>query len=622
MSWIEELYKIYERQSGVVDSDSPLLPIAHTTVNAQIELTITEEGEFVTAERVDKEDAVTVIPVTEDSGARSSGIAAHPLMDKLVYIAADYPKYNDGKRSDNKKFYDDYMDGLTRWAESDYSHPTVRAIAKYVSASGVITDLITAKVLECDEETGLLKDSVKIAGIAQCDCFVRFRVLYKNGSEPRTWADRTLQDAFISYYSTKMGEKQLCYALGEELPSTYKHPSKIRNAGDKAKLISTNDESGFTYRGRFADKEQAISVSNEFSQKAHNALKWLVGRQGVHLDSMSLVVWESALNPVPDVTGNLSDAFDIFGFDDDETESGQQDIKQPIVTYKDRLRKSIFGYKNTLEAGSKTMVMALDAATTGRLSMSLYTELSSCDFLDNLEKWHNETAWVRYNGKKKIREVNSFSLADIIECAFGTEQGNFISCKPEIKRDTYLRLIPCVIEGRKFPQDIVNALVNRAINPQMYKEKYNWRKVLEVTCGMIRKNIFDKTEEECSMALDKKCTNRDYLYGRLLAVAEKAERSTYREGEERTTNASRFFNVFANRPASGWQTILSKLKPYLNKMDTKNRKFYTKLIDDITNCFERDDFADNTRLKPEFLHAYSCQLNELYTPKSDKKEEE
>ena len=124
------------------------------------------------------------------------------------------------------------------------------------------------------------------------------------------------------------------------------------------------------------------------------------------------------------------------------------------------------------------------------------------------------------------------------------------------------------------------------------------------------------------MALDKKCTNRDYLYGRLLAVAEKAERSTYREGEERTTNASRFFNVFANRPASGWQTILSKLKPYLNKMDTKDRKFYTKLIDDITNCFERDDFADNTRLKPEFLHAYSCQLNELYTPKSDKKEEE
>lgn len=622
MSWIEELYKVYERQSGVVDSDTPLLPIAHTTVNAQIELTISEEGEFVTAERVDKEGAVTVIPVTEDSGARSSGVAAHPLMDKLVYIAGDYPKYNEGKKSDNQKFFDAYLNGIAQWADSEYSHSAVRAIAKYVSNGKVITDLVSARVLETDDETGLLKDSVKIAGIAQPDCFVRFRVLYKNSSEPRTWADKSLQDAFVSYCSTQIGEKQLCYALGEELSATYKHPSKIRNAGDKAKLISANDESGFSYRGRFANKEQAISVSNEFSQKAHNALKWLVGRQGVHLDSMSLVVWESSLNPVPDVTENLSDAFEIFGFDDDETELNQQDIKQPIVAYKDRLRKSIFGYKDTLEAGSKTMVMAIDAATTGRLSMSLYTELSSSKFLENLEKWHSETAWMKYNWKKNIREVNSFSLADIAECAYGTEQGKFISCKPEIKRDMYLRLIPCVIEGRKFPQDILNALVSRAINPQMYSENYNWRRVLEVTCGMIRKNNFDKTEEECSMALDKECTNRDYLYGRLLAVAEFVERIAYKDDDGRTTNASRFFNAFANRPASGWQTILGKLKPYLNKMKTQDQYYYTKLIDKITDRFERDDFADNTRLKPEFLHAYSCQLNELYAPKSDKKEEE
>lgn len=611
MSWIEELYKIYERQSGVVDSDSPLLPIAHTTVNAQIELTITEEGEFVTAERVDKEDAVTVIPVTEDSGAKS-GInpAAHPLSETLKYIAADYQQYYN---ENNTVFFEKYINGLDGWVNSEYAHPSVIAIYSYIKKGTVISDLITAKALEFDENGVLSEKTAKD--------MVRFRVFYKNDNESRTWKDRSLQGSFISYYSNIMGKKEdtntLCYAMGKESPVTYKHPFVVGSA----KLISANDDINFTYRGRFASKEQAFSVSYEFSQKAHIALKWLI-RNGITLDSMSLVVWESALTPMPKITENTSDAFDIFGFNDDETESSWQNNNQPVVTYKKRLRNSISQCEKNLEAGSKTMVMALETASKGRTSMTLYTELSSSDFLKNIEKWHNETAWVKYNWKMNIREVNSFSLADITECAFGTEQGNFISCKPEIKRDTYLRLIPCVIEGRKFPQDIVNALVNRAINPQMYKEKYNWRKVLEVTCGMIRKNIFDKTEEECSMALDKKCTNRDYLYGRLLAVAEKAERSTYREGEERTTNASRFFNVFANRPASGWQTILSKLKPYLNKMDTKNRKFYTKLIDDITNCFERDDFADNTRLKPEFLHAYSCQLNELYTPKSDKKEEE
>lgn len=62
-----------------------------------------------------------------------------------------------------------------------------------------------------------------------------------------------------------MGNQQLCYATGELLSATYKHPSKIRNSGDKAKLISSNDESGFTYRGRFSGKEKALSVSYEFS---------------------------------------------------------------------------------------------------------------------------------------------------------------------------------------------------------------------------------------------------------------------------------------------------------------------------------------------------------------------
>lgn len=48
---------------------------------------------------------------------------------------------------------------------------------------------------------------------------------------------------------------------------TNKHPSKIRNTADKAKLISGNDESGFTYRGRFANKQQAVAVGYFTSQK-------------------------------------------------------------------------------------------------------------------------------------------------------------------------------------------------------------------------------------------------------------------------------------------------------------------------------------------------------------------
>lgn len=115
------------------------------------------------------------------------------------------------------------------------------------------------------------------------------------------------------------------------------------------------------------------------------------------------------------------------------------------------------------------------------------------------------------------------------------------------------------------------------------------------------------------MALDKESTSRDYLFGRLLAVADAAEASTYDASNRRTTNARRYFNAFANRPSSGWQTIYSRLEPYLNKMPEQSRLYYTKLINKITGMFEHEDFNDNSKLKPEFLHAYSCQLNEIYS---------
>lgn len=91
MSWTDELYQIYEYNSGrEFDENEPvMLPVAHSTANAQIELTLDLDGNFKGARTVEKKDAVTVIPATEDSAARTSGIAAMPFADKLVYIAGD-----------------------------------------------------------------------------------------------------------------------------------------------------------------------------------------------------------------------------------------------------------------------------------------------------------------------------------------------------------------------------------------------------------------------------------------------------------------------------------------------------------------------------------------------------
>ena len=304
MSWTNELYKVYELASNAesLDNEKHILPISHSTSNAQIELTISESGEFVNACTVEKANAETIIPVTEDSGARSSNVCPMPLADKLVYIAGDYSEYANGKNAENSKYFNAYMAGLKKWTESEYTHKSVKAIFTYLEKRELMKDLIESNVLVLDENTNRLLDTAKIAGIQQADSFVRFRV-----GNSETWLDKTLYDCFDKLNQNNMKNIKLCYATGKEVPVTYKHPAKIRNSGDKAKLISSNDESGFTYRGRFSSKEEAVSVGYEFSQKMHNALKWLIIKQGISMGSLILVVWASGLKFIPNPLSSMNE---------------------------------------------------------------------------------------------------------------------------------------------------------------------------------------------------------------------------------------------------------------------------------------------------------------------------
>ena len=67
MSWITETAALYDEiKEKVNNSDEwePILPLYHSTNNAQIQVTIFSDGTFSHAEVVDTDDAKTIIPVT------------------------------------------------------------------------------------------------------------------------------------------------------------------------------------------------------------------------------------------------------------------------------------------------------------------------------------------------------------------------------------------------------------------------------------------------------------------------------------------------------------------------------------------------------------------------------
>jgi len=117
------------------------------------------------------------------------------------------------------------------------------------------------------------------------------------------------------------------------------------------------------------------------------------------------------------------------------------------------------------------------------------------------------------------------------------------------------------------------------------------------------------------MTLEQNRKTRDYLYGRLLALAEHLEsRALYVTGEKRETNAAKLMQRFADRPYSTWRTIETSLTPYKVRLRAKRPGFLhavEKELDEVHGLFARDDYISDLRLSGEFLLGYHCQRAKL-----------
>lgn len=121
------------------------------------------------------------------------------------------------------------------------------------------------------------------------------------------------------------------------------------------------------------------------------------------------------------------------------------------------------------------------------------------------------------------------------------------------------------------------------------------------------------------MILDDTNHDRSYLFGRLLAIAEYAEASTYdRTDGDRETNAIRLQAAFVNHPFKTWANIELALNPYFQKHSAGNRVRLKKMLTDIFSAIEDKDGAALDRpLTEDYLLGYYLQKKDLYTSKKD-----
>ena len=250
--------------------------------------------------------------------------------------------------------------------------------------------------------------------------------------------------------------------------------------------------------------------------------------------------------------------------------------------------------------------------------MTYYNELRGSDFLQRLYDWDNTCVW-----ENNQFGIQSPALWQIVQCAFGTQQGERLKTDDRVLRQQMQRLLACRLNRAKMPTDILRALVQRASMPQAYERRV-WRQILFVACAVVRKYRSDM-KEEWSMALDIEKADRSYQFGRLLAVLDKIEKDNYTKDDTRETNAIRLLSIYVRRPFQTFQTIYERVRvPYLSKLSYGAKIKYEKLLEEILGHIDGlglSDDALNRPLKETYLMGYYLQQQALYQPQSEKTEE-
>lgn len=124
------------------------------------------------------------------------------------------------------------------------------------------------------------------------------------------------------------------------------------------------------------------------------------------------------------------------------------------------------------------------------------------------------------------------------------------------------------------------------------------------------------------MAYDPNETDRSYLFGCLLAIADAAEYASYEKEDKgkRITNAKRYWSMFAKRPSTTWLIIYDRLLPYLKKLGDSSIK-YTRMMNEVKAKLPLEAFSDNSPLTSAYLLGYH-HYNAVIYPNTKKTEEE
>ncbi|MBS5945156.1 MAG: type I-C CRISPR-associated protein Cas8c/Csd1 [Peptoniphilus harei] len=604
------------------DKSSLILPIYHNSMKSNgkniVEIKINKKSELVDAKFLEDGDIV-IFPVTEDSVARSSGIAPHPLFDNFDYVMQE-----------NTNKSEAYISQQEAWLNYD-EDAFVKIIHDYIIKEKVFEDILSKlfkeyKMLK-DKNVEFVDKSDKKAKKVTIDfskVFLTFAVENYDGKKDLSLSEnKNLQEKFIKFTKDifardKETEEIICNISGEKDFLCLKHKPLIGSA----RLISQITANNENFLGRFDKPDETIKIGKESSQKViqmakslldgDNTARWL-GEFTYALSWFSDDIQNKTdLDPTKKIEIiDLGPLFDIAG--EDLPQGNRNEGRKISDETSESIVKSFTSGKVLFSNESKYYMAIIDKVSNGRVAVKYFREMDSSRLKENLVSWQNKYHWYRFT-KEKGKTNYTPSPLMLIQTAYGVEREKGLEvAKKKFVTDQYKNILASIIEGRDMPKNIIQALEINIRNRLNY-DKF-WLQVKLCALAALR----EKEGIESNM-LDKKEIDRSYLFGRLLAIYEKTEAFTYNKDDERITNAEKLWSSYLNKPATMSMRLSDLIKPYDFKLhaNEKTREIRNILkreagdvIDLIGENYKFNGVETNKPLNSGFLFGYQAQIKEL-----------
>lgn len=636
MSFLKALYDSYDYglKNNLIcnldDKKSLILPIFHNSMKSDgkniVEITLNKNSEILYARFLEKDDVI-IFPVTEDSVARSSGIAPHPLSDTFDYIIQDGSKKSEA-----------YMKQLESWLAFD-NDEFVKIIYNYIIKENVFKSIldnlyaeyriIKDKKIEYTEETekkykNLEKDFSKI--------FLTYRIKdYEGVKDVSLTENKDLQTRFIKYTKEVYGKdknsvKIICNISGKEDYLCTKHRSLIANA----KLISQITANDENFKGRFDQPYETIKIGKESSQKIMLMAKALLDgdRTSRWLSEMCYVVsWFSddiqnkiGLNPAESILLKLSENIPLMKMFKDDLDEDNSKTKEKISSkITEEIVKSFTSAKILFKDSSSYYMAIIDKVSNGRVAVKYFREIKGSRLKENLKNWQRRYHWFIFNKNKELLEFTP-SPIEIINASYGIEKKGFLEVsKKAFLQDQYSNIMAAIVEGRQMPRNIIRALEINIRKRMNYDDTWEYMKLRALA-------VLREKEGIDSDMLDRKNTDRSYLFGRLLALYERLEAATYDSDTKRITNAEKLWTSYVNKPVTMNARLRNLMMPYIKKLKASENKIglYYKIekdIREVTNLLDDNyDYRSievNRPLNSGFIFGYEAEKRFLFEKKEN-----